>query len=77
MTPLDKEGPHGGEKPRYPGIRVTANGTLTGSLTTETRITDAGIFYPITSSIEGGELYQQAYAEGKSYRLPATPSPLK
>ena len=52
-------------KPRYPGIRVTANGNQLVSYHTETRITDAGIFYPITPSTEGGELYQQAYAEGK------------
>src|SRR5712671_313773 len=53
------------EKPRYPGIRVTANGNQLVSYHTETRITDAGIFYPITPSTEGGELYQQAFAEGK------------
>ena len=53
------------EKPKYPGIRVTANGNQLVSYHTETRITDAGIFYPITPSTEGGELYQQAYAEGK------------
>src|SRR6201997_3608415 len=50
---------------RYPGIRVTANGNQLVSYHTETRIADAGIFYPITPSTEGGELYQQAYAEGK------------
>jgi pyruvate-ferredoxin/flavodoxin oxidoreductase len=54
------------ESPRYPGIRVTANGNQLVSYHTETRITDAGIFYPITPSTEGGELYQQAYAEGKA-----------
>src|SRR5258707_8265963 len=53
------------EKPRYPGIRVTANGNQLVSYHTETRITDAGIFYPITPSTEGGELYQQAFAEGQ------------
>src|ERR1700751_6394944 len=53
------------EKPRYPGIRVTANGNQLVSYHTETRIADACIFYPITPSTEGGELYQQAYAEGK------------
>jgi pyruvate-ferredoxin/flavodoxin oxidoreductase len=52
-------------KPRFPGIRVTANGNQLVSYHTETRITDAGIFYPITPSTEGGELYQQAFAEGK------------
>jgi len=53
------------EKPRFPGIRVTANGNQLVSYHTETRIADAGVFYPITPSTEGGELYQQAYAEGK------------
>ena len=53
------------EKPPYPGIRVTANGNQLVSYHTETRIADAGVFYPITPSTEGGELYQQAFAEGK------------
>ncbi len=53
------------QKPRYPGIRVTANGNQLVSYHTETRIADAGVFYPITPSTEGGELYQQAFAEGK------------
>src|SRR6202051_2934008 len=53
------------EKPRYPGIRLTANGNQLVSYHTETRITEAGVFYPITPSTEGGELYQQAFAEGK------------
>src|SRR5262245_6051570 len=52
------------EKPRYPGIRVTANGNQLVSYHTETRVADAGVFYPITPSTEGGELYQQAFAEG-------------
>jgi pyruvate-ferredoxin/flavodoxin oxidoreductase len=51
--------------PRYPGIRVTANGNQLVSYHTETRIADAGIFYPITPSTEGGELYQQSFAEGR------------
>ena len=50
---------------RYPGIRVTANGNQLVSYHTETRIADAGVFYPITPSTEGGELFQQAFAEGK------------
>ncbi len=53
------------ERPRYPGIRVTANGNQLVSYHTEARIADAGVFYPITPSTEGGELYQQAFAEGK------------
>ncbi|MFP5237407.1 MAG: 2-oxoacid:acceptor oxidoreductase family protein [Acidobacteriota bacterium] len=52
------------KKARYPGIRVTANGNQLVSYHTETRIADAGVFYPITPSTEGGELFQQAYAEG-------------
>ena len=52
-------------RPRYPGIRVTANGNQLVSYHTESRIADAGVFYPITPSTEGGELYQQAFAEGK------------
>src|SRR3989338_1219661 len=51
--------------PRSPGIRVTANGNQLVSYHTEARIADAGVFYPITPSTEGGELYQQAFAEGK------------
>jgi pyruvate-ferredoxin/flavodoxin oxidoreductase len=50
---------------RYPGIRVTANGNQLVSYHTETRIADAGVFYPITPSTEGGELFQEAYAEGR------------
>jgi pyruvate-ferredoxin/flavodoxin oxidoreductase len=49
---------------RFPGIRITANGNQLVSYHTETRIADAGVFYPITPSTEGGELFQQAYAEG-------------
>ncbi|MGA7858441.1 MAG: 2-oxoacid:acceptor oxidoreductase family protein [Terracidiphilus sp.] len=52
------------EAARFPGIRVTANGNQLVSYHTETRIADAGVFYPITPSTEGGELFQQAYAEG-------------
>ena len=51
-------------KPKYPGIRITANGNQLVSYHTEARITDAGIFYPITPSTEMGEMYQQAHAEG-------------
>ncbi|HXY14241.1 MAG TPA: 2-oxoacid:acceptor oxidoreductase family protein [Terriglobales bacterium] len=51
--------------PRFPGIRVTANGNQLVSYHTETRIADAGVFYPITPSTEGGELYQQSFAEGR------------
>ena len=49
---------------KYPGIRLTANGNQLVAYYTETRIAEAGVFYPITPSTEGGELFQQAYAEG-------------
>ncbi len=55
----------GGSHPKYPGIRVTANGNQMVSYHTETRVADAGVFYPITPSTEGGELFQQAFAEGR------------
>jgi len=49
----------------FPGIRVTANGNQLVSYHTETRIAEVGVFYPITPSTEGGELYHQAFAEGR------------
>lgn len=52
-------------KPTFPGIRVTANGNQLVSYHTETRVAEVGVFYPITPSTEGGELYHQAFAEGK------------
>ena len=52
-------------KPKYPGIRVTCNGNQLVTQWVETRITDGGIFYPITPSTEGGEIYQQSYAQGE------------
>jgi hypothetical protein len=45
--------------------RITTNGNQLVSYHTETRLTDGGIFYPITASTEMGELYQQSFAEGK------------
>ena len=52
-------------KPRYPGIRVTCNGNQLVTQHVETRITEGGVFYPITPSTEGGEIYQQSYAQGR------------
>ena len=52
------------EKPKYPGERLTANGNQLVSYHTEARVTDGGVYYPITPSTEGGELYQQSFAEG-------------
>jgi pyruvate-ferredoxin/flavodoxin oxidoreductase len=54
-----------GKKPKYPGIRVTCNGNQLVTQHVETRITEGGVFYPITPSTEGGEIYQQSYAQGE------------
>ena len=51
-------------KVKYPGIPLTTNGNQLVSYYTEARITDAGVFYPITPSTEMGENYQLAWAEG-------------
>ncbi|MEN8235187.1 MAG: 2-oxoacid:acceptor oxidoreductase family protein [Actinomycetota bacterium] len=51
--------------PKYPGIRVTTNGNQLVSYHTEARITQGGVFYPITPSTEMGENYQLSYAEGQ------------
>ncbi len=53
------------DRPEYPGVRVTSNGNLLVAYHTESRVADAGVFYPITPSTEMGELYQQSYAEGR------------
>ena len=52
-------------KPRYPGIRVTCNGNQLVTQYVETRVTEGGVFYPITPSTEGGEIYQGSYAQGE------------
>src|SRR5213596_1845177 len=52
-------------QPKYPGIRVTCNGNQLVTQYVETRITEGGIFYPITPSTEGGEIYQASYAQGE------------
>jgi pyruvate-ferredoxin/flavodoxin oxidoreductase len=52
-------------KPKYPGVRVTCNGNQLVAQHVEARITEGGVFYPITPSTEGGELYQQSYANGE------------
>ena len=51
--------------PKYPGVRVTCNGNYLVSQHVETRITEGGVFYPITPSTEGGEIYQGSYAAGE------------
>src|SRR4030095_9251188 len=50
--------------PKYPGIRVTCNGNQLVTQYVETRITEGGVFYPITPSTEGGEIYQPSFAQG-------------
>src|SRR6267142_6373448 len=50
---------------KYPGIRVTCNGNQLVTQYVETRITEGGVFYPITPSTEGGEIYQGSYAQGE------------
>lgn len=52
-------------KPNYPGFRVTCNGNYLVTHYVETRITEGGVFYPITPSTEGGEIYQQSFAQGE------------
>ncbi len=54
-----------GKGPKYPGIRITCNGNTLVAKYVETRITEGGVFYPITPSTEGGELYQQSFAMGE------------
>ena len=50
---------------KYPGEPITCNGNQLVATHVEARITDGGVFYPITPSTEQGELYQQAFAQGK------------
>ena len=52
-------------KPKYHGVRLTCNGNQLVTQHVETRITEGGIFYPITPSTEGGELYQQSFDQGE------------
>lgn len=49
----------------YPGRRVTCNGNQLVAQHVETRITEGGVFFPITPSTEGGEIYQQSFAQGE------------
>jgi len=50
--------------PPYPGIRITTNGNQLVAYHTEARLTEGGVFYPITPSTEMGEQYQLSTAEG-------------
>lgn len=60
-----KAGKKNTASPKYPGWRVTCNGNQLVAEWVECRITEGGVFYPITPSTEGGEIYQGAYANGK------------
>jgi len=51
--------------PQYPGVRVTCNGNALVAQHVEVRITEGGVFYPITPSTEGGEIYQGSFAQGE------------
>ncbi|MEO6739730.1 MAG: 2-oxoacid:acceptor oxidoreductase family protein, partial [Chthoniobacteraceae bacterium] len=53
------------QKPKYPGVRVTCSGNQLVAQHVETRITEGGVFFPITPSTEGGEIYQQSFAQGE------------
>jgi pyruvate-ferredoxin/flavodoxin oxidoreductase len=53
------------QKHPYPGVRVTCSGNQLVAQHVETRITEGGVFFPITPSTEGGELYQQSFAQGE------------
>ena len=56
--------PHRG-KHKYPGFHVTCSGNQLVTQYVETRITEGGVFYPITPSTEGGEIYQASFATGE------------
>src|SRR5688572_32273919 len=70
-SPVEKNGsavstpPKPTAAPKYPGVPVTCNGNQLVAQYVETRVTDGGIFYPITPSTEGGEIYQGSYAQGE------------
>ena len=52
-------------KHKYPGFHVTCSGNQLVTQYVETRITEGGVFYPITPSTEGGEIYQASFATGE------------
>jgi len=65
ISPNNSSAPQSTHSPKYPGEPITCNGNQLVATHVEARITDGGIFYPITPSTEQGELYQQSWAEGK------------
>src|SRR5688500_4778915 len=52
-------------KPRFLSMLVNVTGHYLVAFLTQTRFADVVVSYPSTPSTEGGELYQQAFAEGK------------
>ncbi len=64
-SPTPKPHSATGVAPKYPGVRITCNGNQLVAQHVETRITEGGIFYPITPSTEGGEIYQGSFAAGE------------
>ncbi len=52
-------------KHKYPGFHVTCSGNYLVAHYIETRVTEGGVFYPITPSTEGGEIYQASFASGE------------
>ncbi|MGN6554201.1 MAG: 2-oxoacid:acceptor oxidoreductase family protein, partial [Verrucomicrobiota bacterium] len=64
-TATHKLQPAAGLAPKFPGVRITCNGNQLVAQHVETRITEGGIFYPITPSTEGGEIYQGSFAAGE------------
>lgn len=64
-TKSAKDKPAAHHKPKYPGVRVTCNGNQLVAQHVETRVTEGGVFFPITPSTEGGEIYQQSFAQGE------------
>ena len=62
----DEHGPPAAPaKHRYPGFHVTCSGNYLVAHYVETRVTEGGVFYPITPSTEGGEIYQASFASGE------------
>ncbi len=64
-APTTVSNPVAASSPKYPGVRLTCNGNQLVATHVEARITEGGVFYPITPSTEGGELYQASYANGE------------
>jgi hypothetical protein len=48
-----RSAPAAARRPRFPGIRITTNGNQLVAYHTEARITEGGVFYPITPGRRG------------------------